>query len=115
MQADLVDDRREQLDRYEHVDRARARARLEALNDERSQAAKLAVAVDERGAGPAVVLRRREHRLIEHVLPAAREFLLRDDARGDALFLAAAAHDGDSVADLERAGSAERHRGAVQG
>ena len=114
MLADLVDDRREQLDRHEHVDRARAGARLEALDDERAEAAEPAFAVDERRAGPAVVRRRREHGLIEHVLPAAREFLLRDDARVDALLLAAAAHDGDGVADRERIGAAELHRRAVQ-
>ena len=57
---------------------------------------------------------RREDRLVEHVLPPAREFLLGDDASLDALLFAAAADDGHGVADAERIGAAELHRRAVQ-
>ena len=58
--------------------------------------------------------RRREDGLVDHVLPAARELLLRGDARFDHLRAAATAHHRHGVADSERGRAADLHAAAVQ-
>ena len=104
---EVAEDRRQAIDRDEHVAR-RTAARV--ADDERADADEPAVAADQRRAAPGRVRRRGEDRLVEEVFPAAGELALSDDAGGRHRVGAAEARDQHRIALLNLGRLAERNR-----
>ena len=75
----VAEDRRQPLDRHEHVAGLAAAVAAGVADDQRSDAEELALARDQRGAAPGRMRRRREDRLVEQVFPAAGELALGRD------------------------------------
>ena len=91
----VVEDRRQQLDRHDHVDVAAQFAAVRVLHMQRADADQPAVGADQRGAAPERMRRRGKDRAVEHVFPISGEFLPGDDRRRDRVAAAAfGGHDG---------------------
>ena len=78
----IVEDRRQQIDRHDHVD-VGGLAVPAHLQPQRADAQQLAVRTDQRRAAPPGMGGRDEDRLVQQILPIAGEFLLGDDGRLD--------------------------------
>src|SRR5262249_35852887 len=79
----IFEDRLEDVDRHDHVERLRRLALAHLLDLQRADAEQLARPPDHRRAAPEWMRRRREERLVEDVFPIAGEFLLGGNARHD--------------------------------
>jgi len=123
VRAKLVDDGCQELDRDEHIDRAPCFLDLKTLDNQRADAAKPAVQIQQGRSGPALMGRRREDGFVENVLPASSEFLLRDDVCLNDLWVGLLTpRDAYRVTDAERrripdfnCGAWERHHRFDQG
>ncbi len=76
----VVEDRREQVDRHDHVALRGDALAAGFLDEQRADALEAAAPVDAGGTAPARVRGRGEDRLIEQVLPVPGELALGDDA-----------------------------------
>src|SRR5207248_4333026 len=76
----VVEDRREDVDRHDHVALDGAGVDL-LLHEERADAEELAFSADQRRAAPLRMRGRGEERLIEHVFPVTGELALREHRR----------------------------------
>src|SRR5260370_1354747 len=75
----VAQNRRQLVDRHEHVARRLVASADGLADDKRTDADELALAIDQRCPAPGRMGRRGEQRLLEHILPAAGEFALGDD------------------------------------
>ncbi|MNC87694.1 hypothetical protein D3C83_34420 [compost metagenome] len=102
-----VQDRVEDVDRHEHVDVDGLAVQF-LLHQQRPGADQVALRIEQGRTAPLRVRRHGEERLVEHVFPAAGEFLLRDDSRPEGVSGAAVADHERRVADLDVGGEAAR-------
>ena len=107
--AQLSDQRRQQIDRHDHVDVTRHILVAGAFDVQRADSDEPAVSGEKPGAAPERMRGGGENRLVEEILPIAGEFVLGDDPRFDEL-AAPARSDHDGIADLRVLGTAERDR-----
>src|SRR6185436_16271234 len=77
----VVEDRRQQIDRYDHVDVARRTLLAALLQLQRADAEQIAIRADQRSAAPVGMRRRGEDRFVDDVFPVAGKLLLGDDTR----------------------------------
>ena len=95
--AQVIKDRRQQVDRHHHVEML-VLALARAFELQGADPDQLALRRNQRGATPVGMRRRGEDRLVEHVFPIAREFLLGGDAAGERTGAAAGAADHHALA-----------------
>jgi hypothetical protein len=105
----IVQDRLQQVDRNHHVALHLLAAPL-LLHEQRADAEQPPFGADERGAAPIRMRRRREDRLVEHVLPVAGELALAEHARLERMRSPAVPGDHHLVADLAGGGGAALER-----
>jgi hypothetical protein len=110
---ELVEDGIEEVDRHEHV-ALHLLVLHGLLHEQRPDADELAVAVEQCRAAPLRMRGRREERLVEHVLPVAREFASRNEPRLERMRAAAMADHVDLAADRGRRAATARQRGCVE-
>ena len=97
--AQLLDQRRQQVDRHDHVDVARHVLSAGAFDVQRADADEPAIAGEETGAAPERMRGGGENGLVEEIFPIAGEFVLGDDPRFDEL-APTAGGDHHRIADL---------------
>ena len=97
----IIDDRRQQIDRHEHISVNRVLVDL-LLHQQRSYADQPPVVAHQRGAAPLGMSRRGEQGFVEHIFPVPREFPLVDDPRLERVRVAAVANHDYVVFDLDQ-------------
>src|SRR5438874_4999620 len=106
----VAEDRREPIDRHEHVAWRLFAAAGRIPDDQRADADKLAFTIDQRRAAPGWVGRRGEERLIEQIFPATGEFALGYDIGAAHHGRTAKTCDQHGIAFPDFGGLAQRHR-----
>src|SRR5262245_36793621 len=100
--AQILEHRREEIDRYDHVEML-VLAVARALELQRSNADQVSFSGDQRRAAPIGVRWRRHDRLLEPVFLVTRKFLVRGDAPGKRARAAAGPTDNNPLANVDAA------------
>jgi len=110
----VVEDRRQQVDRHDHVEGLGPAALARLLELQRADADEVAGRADQRGAAPVRMRWRHEDGFVQRVLPVASEGLAGDDVPGERMRPPTGSAGHDSAPDLGLVRSAEGQRRQVE-